>query len=260
MSTTTTVAARTMAKLVEAETTLTAARREEARTAGMATRATDRAKKARAIAAAARRELAKVEAAALANGGKGLLTATRKADTRTAKAEQLTETAREARATATVARRAARSAARRVDTLGRRAAIAASRSVEKIAARLGETSLTPAPEADRTLAADELPGVEEIETHAARFADFDQRAKDLGKLADAEKTWLRTLPVGIYGRVVITRTPGRSVLDGTQVALDYTNRFGQLPPRKATRTTFKVDASALLADAVTDVTELAQVA
>ncbi|MEH0402892.1 hypothetical protein ACFY7V_03635 [[Kitasatospora] papulosa] len=246
MSNTTKVAARLMAQLLDAEGALTAARREEARTAGMATRAAARAKAARTAAATARRDLAKVEATAVATNGKGLLAATRKADTRTAKAEQLTATAREAKTTATLARRAARAAARRVDRLGRRAAVAASRSVEKIAARLGETTLTPAAEADRTLTADELPAVEEIETHAARYADFDQRAKDLAKLADAEKVWLRTLPVGIYGGVVITRTPGRSVLDGTQVALDYTNRFGQLPPRKATRMTFKVDASALL--------------
>ncbi|WP_405759485.1 hypothetical protein OG234_13385 [Streptomyces sp. NBC_01420] len=242
MSNTTKVTARLMTQLLAAETALTTARREEARTAGKATRAAARAKTARTAAATARRDLAKIQATA----GKGLAAATRKAETRTAKAEELTETAREAKATAAAARRTARAAARRVDRLGRRAAIAAARSVEKIAARLGETSLTPAAEDDRTLTADELPPVAEIEAHAARHADLDKRAKDLAKAADAEKTWLRTLPVGIYGGVVITRTPGRSVLDGTQVALDYTNLLGQLPPRKATRTTFKVDASALL--------------
>lgn len=242
MSTTTKRTARLMAQLLDAETALTEARCDEARTAGKATRAAARAKTARTAAATARRDLVKVEA----TGSKGLAAATRKAENRTAKAEELAETAREAKATATTARRAARAAARRVDRIGRRAAVAAARSVEKIAARLGETTLTPAAEADRTLAADELPAVEEIEAHAARHANFDQRAKDLAKAADAEKAWLRTLPTGIYGGVVITRTPGRSILDGTQVALDYTNLLGQLPPRKATRTTFKVDASALL--------------
>lgn len=247
MSNTTKVTARLMAQLLNAEDALTTARREEARTAGMATRATARAKAARTVAATARRALAKVEAAAATNGGKGLLAATRKAATRTAKAEQLTETAREAKATATIARRAARAAARRVDRLGRRAAIAASRSVETIAHRLGETTLTPAAETDPILSTDELPPVEEIETHGARFDDYDQRAKDLAKLAEAERKWLRTLPVGTYGGVVITRTPGRSILDGTQVALDYTTR-GLMPPRKAARMTFKVDASALRVD------------
>ncbi|MFJ8852347.1 hypothetical protein [Streptomyces sp. NPDC102437] len=244
-SKTTAATARIMARLVEAEDVLTAARREEARAAGMATRAAARAKAARTVAAMARRELAKVEAAALTNGGKGLLAATRKADTRTRKAEELTAAAGEAKATATIARRAARTAARRVERIARRAALAATRSVEKIAATLGETSLTPAPEADRVLDAAELPAVEEIETHAARYAELDRQAKDTAKLADAEKVWLRQLPNGQYGGVVITRTPGRSVLDGAQVALHYTD-LGKVPPRKNTRATFKCDATALL--------------
>lgn len=248
MATSSTVtAARTMARLVEAEDARTAARREEARTAGVATRAAARAKAARTVAATARRELAKVEAAALTNGGKGLLAATRKADTRTRKAKELTAAAREAKATATIARRAARTADRRVERIARRAALAAARSVEKIAAALGESSLTPAPETDRVLDAAELPTVEEIETHAARHAELDRQAKSLTKSAEAEKQWLRQLPSGTYGRVAITRTPGRSVLDGAQVALDYTAR-GAVPPRKATRTTFKCDATALLKD------------
>ncbi|WP_284576743.1 hypothetical protein [Streptomyces sp. 2P-4] len=244
MSKTTQVAARTMAALVEAETALTAARREEARTAGIATRAAARAKLARTDAVTARRELAKIER----TGGKGLKVAARKAETRAAKAEQLAETARDAKATATAARRAARAAARRLDRIALRAAAAATRTVAKIATRLGETALTSAPAEDKVLTADEMPAVEEIEAHGARFDDLDQRAKELAKLADAEKKWLRQLPVGIYGRVVITRTPGRSVLDGDQIALDYVAQ-GLTPPRKATRTTFKVDATALRAPA-----------
>ncbi|MFC8723716.1 hypothetical protein [Streptomyces bacillaris] len=244
MSKTTKVAARTMAALVEAETALTAARREEARTAGIATRAAARAKTARTAAATARRDLAKAE-----RTGKGVKAAARKAETRTAKAEQLTATARDAKATATAARRAARTAARRADHIALRAATAATRTVAKIAQRMSETSLTPAPADDRTLSADQLPAVEEIEAHGARFDDYDQRAKDLAKLADAERKWLRQLPVGIYGGVVITRTPGRSILDGDQVALDYVAQ-GLTPPRKATRTTFKVDATALRTPAV----------
>ncbi|MEV3895345.1 hypothetical protein [Streptomyces anulatus] len=233
------VAARTMAALVEAETALTAARREEARTAGIATRAATRAKAARTEAATARRELAKVER----TGGK-VGPVARKAHKRIVKADALTATARDAKATATAARRAARAAARRADRIALRAAAAATRTVAKIAARMGETSLTSAPSEDRTLPADQLPAVEEIETHAARYDDLDQQVKELSKVADAEKRWLRQLPVGIYGGVVITRTPGRSILDGDQVALDYIEQ-GLVPPRKASRKTFKVDATAL---------------
>ncbi|MDX2922792.1 hypothetical protein [Streptomyces sp. NE06-03C] len=248
---TTQLAARTMAALVQAETALAAARREEARTAGIATRSAARAKTARAAAATARRDLAKAE-----RTGKGVKAAARKADGRTLKAAALTETAREAKTIATAARRTARAAARRLDRIALRAAAAATRTVAKIAQRMGETSLTSAPADDRTLSADELPAVEEIETHAARYDDLDQRAKELSKLADAEKKWLRQLPVGIYGGVVITRTPGRSVLDGDQVALDYVGQ-GLTPPRKATRTTFKVDATALRAPLV-DVSDLVE--
>lgn len=252
---TTQVTARMMARLVEAETAAKLARNEETRTAARAARAATRLKVARAAAATARRELR----TALRTGN-GVAAATRRADRLAEKCATLAAAAQAAKDEATTARRASRSAARRVDTLGRRAAVAAARTVEKIAARLGETSLTPAAETDRTLAADELPTVEEIEAHAERQADFDERAKELSKLADAEKTWLRALPVGTYGRVVITRTPGRSILDGTQVALDYTAR-GLTPPRKSTRTVFKVDATQLLAAraaerAAADVVEL----
>ncbi|MFG2404235.1 hypothetical protein ACGFR8_07825 [Streptomyces brevispora] len=231
----TTKTAQLMARLVEAETTLRNTRREEARTERAATRATARLLTARTDLAAARRNLRTAE-----RTGKSLAVATRRLATRTARVENLTTAAREAKATATAARRAARAAARRLDTLGRRAAQAATRTVATIAHRLGETSLTPAPAADRTLDATELPAVEEIEAHAERFTDLDAEAKTLAKSADAEKKWLRTLPVGIYGRVVITRTPGGSVLDSDQVALDYAAMGGLVPPRKARRDTFKV--------------------
>ncbi|MFB7496057.1 hypothetical protein ACFC09_15420 [Streptomyces sp. NPDC056161] len=241
MSTTAT-AARNLARLVEAEDVLTAARREQARAAGVAERAAARVLKARTLRAEARKTLRAAERA-----GKGLATAARRLATREARLLELVDTARAARAEAAAARRATRSAERRVERIGRRAALAATRSVEKIAAALGETALTPAPETDRLLTADEIPAVEEIETHAARHAELDRQAKDLAKSAEAEKTWLRQLPNGTYGQVVITRTTGRSVLDGAAVALAYTAR-GEVPPRKATRTTFKCDATALLAD------------
>ncbi|MFE4329659.1 hypothetical protein ACFRQM_09405 [Streptomyces sp. NPDC056831] len=234
-----------MARLVEAETTLRDTRREEARTECAATRAIARVQTARTDAATARRDLCTAE-----RTGKGLAAATRRLATRTIKLDTLTAAAREAKATATAARRAARTAARRLDTLGRRAALAATRTVATIAHRLGEASLTPAPTAGRTLAATELPAAEEIQTHADRFTDLDQQAKTLAKQADAEKTWLRALPVGIYGRVVITRTPGGSVLDSDQVALDYTAR-GEVAPRKARRDTFKVAVQAEMTERAT---------
>ncbi|MBK3630987.1 hypothetical protein JHN59_40640 [Streptomyces sp. MBT49] len=247
MSNTTAKAAKLLVLLVEAETAAAEARKVEARTAKAAERAAARVHKQRAVHAEASKEFNKAERAA-----KNLITpavkaAARKSTRQWEKLKGLQEAAKAAKAEATVARRAARTAARRLDRLSLRAATAAARTVETISQRLGETSLTPAAETDRTLAADEIPTVEEIELHATRYATLDRQAKDAAKAADAEKTWLRALPVGTYGRVVITRTPGRSVLDGTQVALDYTAR-GLTAPRKATRTTFKCDATALLAD------------
>ncbi|MFH8577160.1 hypothetical protein [Streptomyces zaomyceticus] len=239
---TTAKTAQMMARLAEAETTAKVAGREETRTAGRADRAAARLTTARAATATARRELRTAT-----RTGKGLAAAERRVERLTARCATLATAAQDANAEATTARRAARTATRRLDTLARRAARSAARTVEKIAHRLGETSLTPAAETDRILAAEELPAAEEIEATAAAYDDLDQRAKNLAKQADAMKTWLRALPVGTYGRVVITRTPGRSVLDSAQIALDYAAR-GQMPPRKATRTTFKCDATALRAD------------
>lgn len=249
-----TTAARTLALLVEVEATLTAARREEARTTAAATRAAARVLKARALRTEARKAARAAERA-----GKGVAAATRRLATREARLAELVDAARVLKAEATAARRARRAAERRVERIARRAALAATRSVEKIAATLGETSLTPAPEADPVLPADELPAVEIVEAHAAQYAALDRQAKDLAKLAEAERTWLRQLPSGTYGRVVIMRNPGRSVLDGAAVALAYTAR-GEVPPRKSTRTTFKCDATALLAAEEADASALALIA
>lgn len=236
---TTAKTAQLMARLADAETAAKVAGREETGTAGKATRAAARAATARTDLAAARRDLRTAT-----RTGKGLAVAARRVARLETKLADLVDAARTAKTEATAARRAARAATRRLDALGRRAATSAARTVEKIAHRLG--GLPPAVETDAVLTAEEIPAVEVIEDRAATFADLDQRAKDLTKQAEAVKTWLRTLPVGAYGRVIITRTPGRSVLDGTQVALDYAAR-GAMPPRKATRTSFKCDATALLA-------------
>ncbi|MFC8465970.1 hypothetical protein [Streptomyces sp. NPDC057250] len=225
-----------MTQLVDAEAALKTARREEARTAGIADRAADRAAKARTAAATARREAAKTER----TGTKGLAAATRRAATLTAKAATLTATAKDAKATAAAARRTARAAARRVDSLALRAARTASRAIGKIAERLGKTTLTAAPAADRTLPAAELPTVTEIETRADEFADLDAKAKAAAKKADAVKKWLRQLPVGTFGRVTITRTPSGTVIDNDQVAIDYFDAGLGVPPRKGRRDTFKV--------------------
>ncbi|MFD8509668.1 hypothetical protein ACFV27_00780 [Streptomyces antimycoticus] len=242
MSTTTAKAAKLMTLLVEAEAAVAATAKVDARTAKAAERATWRVHKQRGAVADSRSEFYAAERA-----GKGIKAAARKHTRRVEKLDELKDALREAKAAATVARRAAKAAARRLDRLSLRAAVAASRAVEKIGQRLGETSLTPAAEEDRTLPADQLPTVEEIELHAARYAVADRQAKDAAKAADAEKKWLRALPVGTYGRVVITRTPGGSILDGTQVALDYAAR-GETAPRKTRKDTFKADATALLAD------------
>lgn len=234
--------AQLMAQLTEAEATVSEAQGEESRTAAAAERAVARIKPARVRLAEARKALRAAE-----RTGKGVSAAARRVSVRQAKVEDLVDAARDAKASATDARRAARKAERRLNRLSLRAAIAASRTVEKISHRLGDTALSPAPETERVLDAEEIPAVEEIEARALRFADMDARAKDFAKAADADKTWLRTLPSGVYGRVVITRNPGRSILDGAQVALDYAAR-GLMPPRRASRTTFKVDAGQLLAD------------
>jgi hypothetical protein len=235
---TTAKTAQMMARLADAETALQDARKDEARTERAAARAAARVTTARTTAATARRELATAT-----RTGKGLATATRRADRAAARLAELTETGRQAKATATTARRAARTAARRLDNLARRAAVSAARTVGEIAERLGRTALTPASTADQILPAEELPGVEEIEEHADRFAELDEKAKQLAKAAEVEKKWLRQIPVGTFGRVTVARTPGGSVLDGDQVALDYADQ-GLIPPRKARRDTFKVAVAA----------------
>lgn len=255
MSKTTATAARTLARLVEAEDAATAARREEARAAGVAERAAARVIKARTARTDARKALRAAERA-----GKGIAAATRRLATREARLAELVETARTRKAEATAARRARRSAERKVENIGRRAALAATRSVQKIAAALGEAVLTPAPETDPIMDADELPAVEVIEAHAARYAELDRQAKATAKLAEAEKTWLRRLPTGTHGRVVITRTPGRSVLDNARIELDYMDRFQEPAPRKSTRSTFKCDATAVLAADEADAAALTLIA
>ncbi|SOE31751.1 hypothetical protein [Streptomyces sp. OK228] len=235
---TTAKAAQQIARLVGAEDALTTARREEARTAKTAERATARAKAARAKVAPARTELRKAERA-----GKGVAAAIRRLAARMAKAADLAQTARQARYAARLAARAATTAARRLDRLALRAATTASRMVGEVAERMGRRT-TAAPEQDKTLPVEELPAVEEIEAHADRFKDLDAEAKAQAKLADAEKKWLRRLPVGQYGRVIVTRTNGGTVLDGDQVAVDYLDNGMGVPPRKGRKDTFKVAVEA----------------
>ncbi|MDH6489624.1 hypothetical protein [Streptomyces sp. SAI-127] len=227
-------AAQQIARLVDAEDALTAARREEAKTAKAAQRATDRAKAARAKVAPARAELRKAE-----RTGKGLAAATRRLTARMAKAADLEQTARVARHQARLAARAARAAARRLDRLALRAATTATRMVGEVAERMGRHTAT-APEQDKTLPVEELPAVKEIEAHADRFKALDADAKATAKLADAEKKWLRRLPVGVYGRVTVTRTNGGTVIDADQVAVAYLDNGLGVPPRKARKDTFKV--------------------
>ncbi|MCM1964870.1 hypothetical protein [Streptomyces sp. G1] len=236
---TTATAAKLTAALVDAEAVLKATTREESRTAGIADRAAARAKTARTEAAAARRELLKAQ-----RTGKGVPAAARRAEARTAKAEALTAAAAEAKAVAGAARRAARTAGRRVDSLSLRTARTAARMVGKIADRLGRTALTAAPAADRTLPAEELPAVEVIEARAEEFAELDAQAKAYAKSADAVKKWLRQLPVGVFGRVTVTRTPGGTVIDGDQVAIDYLDAGLGVPPRKGRKDTFKIAVTA----------------
>ncbi|MFD5570419.1 hypothetical protein [Streptomyces cadmiisoli] len=232
---TTAKAAQQITRLVEAQDTLTAGRRQEAKTAKAAQRATTRAKAARAKVTEARTELRKVERA-----GKGVAAATRRLHTRLEKAVILEQAARVARYEARQAARAAATAARRLDRLALHAAATATRMVGEVAQRLGERAATPAPEQDKTLPVEELPTVTEIEAHAERFKALDADAKATAKQADAEKKWLRRLPVGQYGRVTITRTNGGTVIDADQVAVAYLDAGLGVPPRKGRKDTFKV--------------------
>jgi hypothetical protein len=232
---TTAKAAQQIARLMDAEDALTTARREEAKTAKAAQRATARAKAARAKVAPARTELRNAE-----RTGKGLAAATRRLTSRMTKAAELEQTAREARYTARLAARTAATAARRLDRLALRAATTATRMVGEVAQRLGERMAATAPEQDKTLPVEELPAVKEIEAHAERFKTLDADAKATAKLADAEKKWLRRLPVGTYGRVTVTRTNGGTVIDADQVAVTYLDAGLGVPPRKSRKDTFKV--------------------
>jgi hypothetical protein len=244
---TTAKTAQQIARLIDAEDTLTAARREQERTAKTAERATARAKAARAKVAPARAELRKAE-----RTGKGLTTATRRLADRMAKAAELAQTAREARYTARLAARAALTAARRRDRLALRAATTASRMVGEIAERMGRRVAT-APQQDKTLPAEELPPVAEIEAHAERFKALDAEAKAKTREAETEKKWMRRLPAGTYGRVTVTRANGGTVIDGDQVAVDYLDRGLGVPPRKARRDTFKVAVEAPAVETAEDV-------
>ncbi|MGW3971170.1 hypothetical protein ACWEFD_17960 [Streptomyces ardesiacus] len=241
-------AAQQIARLIEAEATLTTARREEAKTAKAAQRATTRAKAARAKVAEARANLRKAERA-----GKGVAAATRRLHARTVKAADLAQAAREARHTARAAARTARAADRRLDRLALRTATTATRLVGEIAHRLGERLAAPAPEQDKTLPVEELPAVEEIETHADRFKALDKQAKDLAKQAEAERKWLRRLPVGVYGRATVTRTNSGTALDGDQIAVDYLDAGLGVVPRKQKKDTFKVAVAAPAVETAEDV-------
>lgn len=232
---------------VEAEAVLTAARREQ----GKADRKADRAALKVAAQRARRSEAAKALRAAQ-RAGKGVNAAARRVEVQDRQVATRIEEAREAKAAARDAHRAVRAAERRLNRISLRAATAGARTVGRIADRLGKTSLAKTPAADVTLPADQLPPVEEIEARADEFATLDAEAKTTAKSADAVKKWLRQLPVGVYGRVTITRTPGGTVLDGDAVAIQFLDAGLGAPPRKGRKDTFKV----LVAAAAAEVTDL----
>jgi len=211
-----------------------------------ALRASNRAAARVTAARTARTEAAKALTAAR-RAGKGVALAERKLNTRTAKVATLVEAARTAKAEATATRRAVRTAARRLDRLRLRAATSAARTVGHLTEHLGKVNLAKAPAVDATLPVDQLPTVEEIEARADEFAALDAKAKATAKQADAVKTWLRQLPVGVFGRVAINRTPGGTVIDGDAVAIAFLDNGLGAPPRKGRRDTFKVVVAAQVA-------------
>ncbi|MEV0016652.1 hypothetical protein [Streptomyces tendae] len=236
------------ARLVDAEAALKTLRRDETRTAKAAARATARAKTARAKTAEARKLLRAAE-----RTGKGVAAATRRLHARMIKMGTLEQAARVARFEARQAARTAATAQRKLDRLALRTATTATRMVGDVAQRLGERVAAPAPEQDKTLPVEELPAVEDIETHADRFKALDKQAKDLAKQADAERKWLRRLPVGAYGRVTVTRTNSGTALDGDQIAVDYLDAGLGVVPRKQKKDTFKVAVATPAVETAEDV-------
>jgi hypothetical protein len=236
---------------VEAEAALAGAQREQ----GKADRKADRAALKVAVQRGRRNDAVKALRAAQ-RAGKGVNAAARRVEIQDRQVATRIEEARDAKAAARDARRAVRTAERRLNRISLRAATAGARTVGRIAERLGKTSLAKTPAADITLSAEELPAVDEIEQRADEFAALDADAKAKAKQADALKKWLRQLPVGAYGRVTIARTPGGTVIDGDQVAIDYLDAGLGAPPRKGRKDTFKVLVAAALTPAVVDVTAL----
>ncbi|UJV42957.1 hypothetical protein [Streptomyces sp. AMCC400023] len=202
---------------------------------------------ARVEAGRVRRAEAVKELRAARRAGKRVGVAERKVANREAKVTDLVEAARAAKKEVAARRRVMMTARRRWDRLSLKAATAASRAVGEIAERLGKTTLSKAPAADPVLPADQVPAVEEIEARADEFAALDAKAKAAAKAADAVKKWLRQIPAGAYGRVAIARTPGGTVIDGDQVAIDYLDNGLGAPPRKARKDTFKVLVTAQVA-------------
>lgn len=202
---------------------------------------------ARVEAGRVRRAEAVKELRAARRAGKRVGVAERKVANREAKIVDLVEAARTAKKLVTTRRREMMTARRRWDRLSLKAATAASRAVGEIAERLGKTTLAKAPAADPVLPAEQLPAVEEVEARADEFATLDAEAKSSAKQAEAVKKWLRQLPAGVYGRVTVTRTPGGTVIDGDQVAIDYLDNGLGVPPRKGRKDTFKVLVTAQVA-------------
>lgn len=227
---------------VEAEAVLAAAQREQNKADRKAERAT-----AKVAVQRGRRNDAVKALHAAERAGKGVNAAARRVAVHNTQVDARIQDAHDAKDAARTARRAARAAERRLNRISLRAATAGARTVGKIAERLGKVSLAKTPAADVTLTADELPAVAEIEKRADEFAELDADAKAKVKQADAVKKWLRQLPVGTYGRTTITRTPGGTVIDGDQVAIDYLDAGLGTPPRKGRKDTFKVLVAAALA-------------
>lgn len=224
---------------VEAEAVLVAAQREQEKADRKAQRAMLKVTDQRARRSEAVKALRAAERA-----GKGINAAARRVAVQDRQVETRIQEAREAKDAARDARRAARAAERHLNRISLRAATAGARAIGRIAERLGKASLAKAPKADVTLAVESLPAVEEIEARADEYAALDTQAKTLTKSANALKTWLRQLPVGTYGRVTVTRTPGGTVIDTDQTAVDYLDAGLGVPPRKPRKDTFKVAVAA----------------
>ncbi|RMI44424.1 hypothetical protein [Streptomyces triticirhizae] len=158
------------------------------------------------------------------------------------KATRAKDAAKEARAEARRLRTAARRAERAAAHAAFKAATVLATTVERITQQVAELDLAPAEPATEQAPAPVMTDAE-LEEVAERFQANDAQAKELAKLADADKALLRrVLGAGQRGRVTGHYSNTGTHLDTQAVAVHYAAR-GLVPPRKTKRPAYKLTVS-----------------